>query len=253
MGIPFLVSRSGLTQMGFEIAEKVGHHDDRTRHQQALPALHRRRAFSERAADPGCRRHRHRARRRPGPADGRRRQRAGRPRRAADGRACALAARSAGRRGSGQRQPECSTAIARLGYPVVAGRGRRLRRSACRPARGIDARAPRVRRHRAVRLAVSACRSRRAARRCARAQRRATRGREDLRPAASGVRAGATRRSARSRRRSSKAAAARSTRGMPRSLSWKCSFDDEADAFRNINTADELSAATNKRAGFAHE
>ena len=31
------------------------------------------------------------------------------------------------------------------------------------------------------------------------------------------------------------------------------SFDDEADAFRNINTADELSAATKKRAGFAHE
>jgi molybdopterin-guanine dinucleotide biosynthesis protein A len=28
------------------------------------------------------------------------------------------------------------------------------------------------------------------------------------------------------------------------------SFDDEADAFRNINTADELSAATKKRAGF---
>jgi FdhD protein len=24
MGIPFLVSRSGLTQMGFEIAEKIG-------------------------------------------------------------------------------------------------------------------------------------------------------------------------------------------------------------------------------------
>ena len=43
--------------------------------------------------------------------------------------------------------------------------------------------------------------------------------------------------------RFSKAADARSTPGMPRSRRWKCNFDDEADAFRNINTADELAAA----------
>ncbi len=44
MGIPFLVSRSGLTQMGFEIAREDRHHDDRPRDQQALSAVHRRRA-----------------------------------------------------------------------------------------------------------------------------------------------------------------------------------------------------------------
>jgi hypothetical protein len=49
MGIPFLVSRSGLTQMGFEIAEKVGITMIGPRDQQAFPALHWRRAFPERA------------------------------------------------------------------------------------------------------------------------------------------------------------------------------------------------------------
>ena len=81
MGIPFLVSRSGLTQMGYEIARKGRHHDDRPRDQQALPAVHRRRALPERDADHARRRHRHRARRRPGPAHGRRRQGTGRARR----------------------------------------------------------------------------------------------------------------------------------------------------------------------------
>ena len=46
MGIPFLVSRSGLTQMGYEIAREGRHDDDRPRDQQALPAVHRRRAVS---------------------------------------------------------------------------------------------------------------------------------------------------------------------------------------------------------------
>ena len=46
MGIPFLVSRSGLTQMGHEIAQQGRHDDDRPRDQPALPAVHRRRALS---------------------------------------------------------------------------------------------------------------------------------------------------------------------------------------------------------------
>ena len=108
---------------------------------------------------------------------------------------------------------------------------------------GLSRATPRLRRHGALRLAVPACRSRRTPRRCAPARRRATRGGEDLRPAASGVRPGAARRIARISPRSSKAADARSTPGMRRSRWWRCSFDDEADAFRNINTADELSAA----------
>ena len=36
MGIPFLVSRSGLTQMGYEIAREGRHDDDRPRDEQAL-------------------------------------------------------------------------------------------------------------------------------------------------------------------------------------------------------------------------
>ena len=51
MGIPFLVSRSGLTQMGYEIAREGRHHDDRPRDEQALPAVHRRAsAFARRHA-----------------------------------------------------------------------------------------------------------------------------------------------------------------------------------------------------------
>ena len=48
MGIPFLVSRSGLTQMGYEIAQPGRHDDDRPRDQQAFPAVHRRRALPRR-------------------------------------------------------------------------------------------------------------------------------------------------------------------------------------------------------------
>ena len=43
MGIPFLVSRSGLTKMGHEIAAPGRHHDDRPRGEPSLPPLHRRR------------------------------------------------------------------------------------------------------------------------------------------------------------------------------------------------------------------
>jgi hypothetical protein len=49
MGIPFLVSRSGLTQMGHEIAEKVGITMIGPRDRQALPALHRRGPIPRRA------------------------------------------------------------------------------------------------------------------------------------------------------------------------------------------------------------
>jgi FdhD protein len=42
MGIPFLVSRSGLTQMGWEIAQAHRHDHDRPRPGQALPLIHRR-------------------------------------------------------------------------------------------------------------------------------------------------------------------------------------------------------------------
>ena len=47
MRIPFLVSRSGLTQMGYEIAQQGRHHDDRPRRGQALPALHRQASLRE--------------------------------------------------------------------------------------------------------------------------------------------------------------------------------------------------------------
>ena len=49
------------------------------------------------------------------------------------------ALRAAGRRGSDQRQPE-SRPLTALRLPRRAGRGRRLRRSACRPARRLDER-----------------------------------------------------------------------------------------------------------------
>ena len=49
MGIPFLVSRSGLTQMGFEIAEKVGITMIGRATNKHYPAVHRRRALPERA------------------------------------------------------------------------------------------------------------------------------------------------------------------------------------------------------------
>jgi FdhD protein len=45
MGIPFLVSRSGLTQMGWEIARAARHDDDRPRPGQALPVIYRRGAL----------------------------------------------------------------------------------------------------------------------------------------------------------------------------------------------------------------
>ena len=48
MGIPFLVSRSGLTQMGYEIAQKVGITMIGRATEQALPAVHRRRALRDR-------------------------------------------------------------------------------------------------------------------------------------------------------------------------------------------------------------
>ena len=51
MGIPFLVSRSGLTQMGYEIAQKVGITMIGRADEQALPAVHRRAAL--RAATRG--------------------------------------------------------------------------------------------------------------------------------------------------------------------------------------------------------
>ena len=92
MGIPFLVSRSGLTQMGYEIAQKVGITMIGRATGKHLPAVHRRgsiQAPTPRRRDDGLarRRHRHRAGRRPGPPDGRRRQGMGRARGHADGRA----------------------------------------------------------------------------------------------------------------------------------------------------------------------
>ena len=47
MRIPFLVSRSGLTQMGYEIAQQDRHHHDRPRGGQALPAVHRQAALRQ--------------------------------------------------------------------------------------------------------------------------------------------------------------------------------------------------------------
>ena len=67
-------------------------------------------------------------------------------------------------------------------------------------------------------------------------------GGEDRRPGAPGVRAREPRRCARTWRRFSLAAGARSTPGTPRSGGGS-PFDDEADAFRNINTLDELKGA----------
>ena len=62
MQIPVLVSRSGLTKMGHEVATPGRHHDDRARGEPALPALHRRRP--PRAARAAPRRLTARARRR---------------------------------------------------------------------------------------------------------------------------------------------------------------------------------------------
>jgi len=44
MRIPFLVSRSGLTHMGHQIAKKTGNHHARPSERQAFPRLHRPRA-----------------------------------------------------------------------------------------------------------------------------------------------------------------------------------------------------------------
>mgnify|MGYP003693881887 CR=1 FL=1 len=57
-----------------------------------------------------------------------------------------------------------------------------------------------------------------------------------------GVRARAPHRAAAPRRASSKAEDGRSTRGTPHSTVVRSAFDDEADAFRNINTTDRLAA-----------
>ena len=98
MGIPFLVSRSGLTQMGYEIAQKVGmtmigratdKHYLLFTGARALRRYARGSARSARAVMPpmtaardASTDHRRRARGRPGPPDGRRRQGTRRARRA---------------------------------------------------------------------------------------------------------------------------------------------------------------------------
>ena len=188
--------------------------------------------------------HRRRARRRPGPAHGRRRQGPGRAR----------------RRGRWSRT--CSTRLApqvgalvinanqnveryaAFGHPVVARRGRRLRGPARRPARRACARRPR-------RLVVTApCDSPflpRRPRRAARARGRGAATRRSRSRARSTSRIPCSRscavRCCRISPHSSPAAAARSTRGTRRCAVVEVAFDDEADAFRNINTAAELAAA----------
>ncbi len=133
MGIPFLVSRSGLTQMGHEIARKVGmtmigratnkHYLLFTGGERFRSVTHRRQSRDD---------HRHRAGRRSGPAHGRRRQGTGRARRQAARRARARAPRAAGRRDPDQRQPECG-ALCRI-RPCRSCRTQ----SAASPARSPD-------------------------------------------------------------------------------------------------------------------
>ncbi len=249
MGIPVPRLPLGLDADGPRDRRKGRDHDDRPRDGQALPAVHRRRAVPRRArARAMTVRHADvtgvvlaggQGRRMGGVDKG-----LGRDQRQADGRARARAPRSAGRRRPGQRQPE-PRPLPRAGLPGGPGCGRRVRRAARRAARRHDAGHARAGRHRALRFAVPAVGSRRAAARRARRRRRAARRGEDLRSAASGVRAGAARCPARSRRLS---------RRRGRKIdAWyaalrvvEVGFDDEADAFRNINTADELAAAESK-------
>ena len=73
MGIPFLVSRSGLTQMGYEIAQKVGITmigRATNKHYLLFTGKQRFRTNTDTPTN-----HRRRTRRRPGPAHGQRRQR----------------------------------------------------------------------------------------------------------------------------------------------------------------------------------
>ena len=155
--------------------------------------------------------------------------------------------RAAGRRRADQRQPE-PRALRGLRPPGGPRRGRRLRRArspACTP--GSRARRDRVRRHRALRLAVPAGRSRRAAGgRRSSAKDARTRGRADLRPAASGVRARAPRACCRTSPRSSTAAAARSTPGTRRSRSSRSPSTTRPTRSATSTRRDELAAAARR-------
>ena len=176
-----------------------------------------------------------RARRRPGPPHGRRRQGAAAAARQADG--AHVLERLA---------PQVDEilinanqnldALRGVRPPRGARRDRRLRRPARRLARGPRRPPTHARGDRAVRFAVPAGRSRRAPAAAPRAQRTSSRSREDRRPAAPGVLRWCAATCSAPRCVPRSAAGARSTPGTRRSRSSKCAFDDEADAFRNINT-----------------
>ena len=251
MGIPFLVSRSGLTQMGHEIAEKVGitmigratgKHYLLFTGARALPLerLTQRDDALARADVTGI-----------------------------------VLAGGQGRRMGGVDkglvelggEPMVAHVLARLapqvgdvlinanqnleryrafGHPVVADARRRLRRAARRPARRADA-ARRARSSSPCPAIRRSCR-RISSRACRRRSTRTTRSSPSRRPSTSRIRCSrwcaAT--CCRTSPRFSTAADARSTRGTRRSPSSRSRFDDEADAFRNINTADELAAAAKR-------
>ncbi len=195
------------------------------------------------ASDASARNHRARAGRRPGPAHGHRRQGPGAARRPADGRARARALRAAGRRHPDQRQPASrpntrrsairsfADAIGGFAGPLA---GLHVGLTHATQAAGRD---------RALRFAVPAGATwwRASRPRCKRT-----------------TRSSPSRRRSTSRTRCSRWCAATCCRTSPRFLegggrkidAWyatldvvEVAFDDEADAFRNINTADELRQA----------
>ena len=247
MGIPFLVSRSGLTQMGYEIAEKVGMTmigRATNKHFLLFTGGHR---FRSEPLIP--------------PADvtgivlaggqGRRMGGVDKGLVELDGRPMVGARARAPRPQVGEVLINANQNLDRyraLGYPVVPDEVGGF----AGPLAGLHAGLTRadatVRRHRALRFAVPARGPRGAPRRGAR-----------TRPA----RSSPWRRRSTSRIRCSPSCAATCSPGLAAFLegggrkidAWYAAlevvevrFDDEADAFRNINTADELSAAAQPEA-----